>query len=268
VNVDAYSIWTDCQKLREQAPLIHNITNSVVQEFTANALLALGASPIMSDAAAEVESLIGAAAALNLNTGTPTDFSMAGMRAAYAAALRLNKPIVLDPVAVGATELRTNLVTELLALGSPRVVRGNAAEIAALAGEKWSGKGVDSEQMDNLGEIASRLAETLRCVVVATGAVDYFATSDRVVVMRNGHPLLTRITGSGCVASALVAAFLAVREDTLLAATHALAVMNLAGELAAQDIRTGGPGSFRVNFIDAFGRLEPDLIAARLHVEG
>jgi hydroxyethylthiazole kinase len=257
IEVSAYSIWADLQKIRATNPLVHNITNSVVQDFTANALLALGASPIMSDAIDETAELVAISNALNINIGTPNSYSIEAMLKAMGTAQELGKPIALDPVAVGATQLRRTLIEDLLRSGTPTIIRGNLAEISVLAGMEWEGKGVDSNaDLEEAGEIVRRAARHLGCGVVGTGRIDYTSDGERLFSIANGHPLMTRVTGMGCVATSIIAAFLAVQPIPLMAAVHAMAFVGVAGEWAAERAQNEGTGTFRTKFLDSFARLE------------
>jgi hydroxyethylthiazole kinase len=265
MDITPERIWADFRTLREMTPLVLSLTNSVVREFTANALLALGASPIMSDAFEEITELVGVASALNLNIGTPTPRSDEAMALAAAAAKAKGIPIALDPVAVGATQMRRKLVDRLLSIAIPTVIRGNQAEIAALAGLSSDARGVDAVgNLEQAPAVVCQLAKQIGTIVVASGATDYISDGDTVIAIDNGHPLMPRTTGSGCVATALIAAFLSVSSPAISAAVSAMVVMNLAGELAADHSRTDGPGSFRVRFLDAFDRLEPEYMERRM----
>lgn len=257
IEISAYSIWEDLQRIRSTNPLVYNITNSVVQDFTANALLALGASPIMSDSIDETEELVTVSNALNINIGTPNSDSIAAMLKAISAARGLGKPVALDPVAIGATNLRRKLIEDLLRSGTPTIVRGNLAEISVFAGMEWGGKGVDAGvDLQDPGEIVRKAARKIGCGVVGTGKTDYASDGERIFSIANGHSLMTRVTGMGCVATSLVAAFLAVQPIPLVAAVHAMAFIGIAGEWAAEQARTEGAGTFRVKFLDSFDRLE------------
>jgi hydroxyethylthiazole kinase len=267
MDITADRIWSDFRILRETTPLVLSLTNSVVREFTANALLSLGASPIMSDAFEEIAELVGISSSLNLNIGTPTPRSAEAMALAARAAKAKTIPIALDPVAVGATQLRWKLVERLLSIATPAVIRGNQAEIAALAGIRSIARGVDAvEALEGAASMVRKLAKRLGTVIVASGATDYLSDGEIVVAIDNGHPFMSRTTGSGCVATAVIAAFLPISSSPLAAAVSAMIVMNMAGEFAADHSRTDGPGSFRVHFLDAFDKLEPDLIEARMKV--
>jgi hydroxyethylthiazole kinase len=264
VKISGYSVWADRDKIRSANPLIHNITNSVVQDFTANALLALGASPIMSDCAEEIEELVAVSSAVNINIGTPNAQSAEAMRKAISAAHKRGKPVALDPVAVGATKMRRTLVEEILGSGAPAVIRGNLAEISVFAGMEWAGKGVDAgTEPTEPGDIVRQAARKIGCVAVGTGKIDYASDGSLLFSLANGHPLMTRVTGMGCVATSIVAAFLAVQPVPLIAAIHAMAFVDIAGEWAAERAEADGPGTFRVKFLDSFDRLTAkDLDAA------
>jgi hydroxyethylthiazole kinase len=267
MHITPDSIWADFRTLRQTTPLVLSLTNSVVREFTANALLALGASPIMSDAFEEISELVGVAGALNLNIGTPTPRSAEAMALAAAAAKARGIPIALDPVAVGATQMRRKLVDRLLSIATPTVIRGNQAEIAALTGLSSGARGVDAVgNLDQTPTIVRQLAKQTGSIAVASGATDYLSDGKTLVAIENGHPLMARTTGSGCVATAVIAAFLPVSSSPLSAAISAMVVMDLAGELAADHSRTEGPGSFRVRFLDAFDKLDPEHIESRMRL--
>ena len=259
------SIWTDVERIRAQAPLIHNITNFVVMNNTANALLALGASPAMVHAPEEVEDFVSISNALVVNIGTLDATFIAGMRLAMRQARALGKPIVFDPVGVGATTYRNQVSEELLALAAPNIIRGNASEIMALAGLNAQTKGVDSLYgSDAAIDAARRLSSAWGSVVVISGEKDYIIQGNRTAIITNGHPLMTKVTGMGCTATALTGAFAAVNADYFLAATHAMAVMGIAGELAVN--KKPSPGSLQVNFLDALYELTETTIIDRLQL--
>jgi len=248
------SLWNDLERIRAQAPLVQNITNFVVMNNTANALLALGASPAMVHAAEEASDFVSISNALVVNIGTLDAPFVAGMRHAMRRAKDLGKPIVFDPVGVGATPFRNDVSRELLALATPDIIRGNASEIMALAGLDAQTKGVDSTQGSASALDSGRqLSRELGCVVVISGADDYIIRHDETAVVSNGHPLMTKVTGMGCTATALTGAFAAVKPDYFRAALHAIAVMGICGELAARI--HPAPGSLQVNFLNALYEL-------------
>ena len=235
--------------VRTQSPLVHNITNYVVMNNSANALLAIGASPVMAHWVSEMEEMTAIAGALVLNIGTLDDKWIDGMMTAGKAAMRRGTPIVLDPVGVGATSQRTEAAMKIIEQCRPTIIRGNASEIMALVDASVKSKGVDSSaSSDDALESAKRLAVDTGSVVVISGATDYITNGTDVYTVEGGNPIMTTVTGMGCTSTAIVGAFAAVVEDPMVAATAAMAVMSLAGERAAEYSR--GNGSMQVNFLD------------------
>lgn len=238
------------KKLRAKKPLIHNITNFVVMNYTANALLACGASPVMAHAAEEVEEMVSLAGALVLNIGTLTPQWVEAMLRAGKKANELKVPIVLDPVGSGATRLRTESAKRLARELSIQVVRGNASEVLSLATQEARTKGVDSvHAVEEAGEAAIALAKELKTTLAITGKVDLITDGKRILKVHNGHALMGMVTGTGCTATVNIGAFLAVDPDPVEAATTALAYFGLAGEKAAAHTKT--PGSFQIALLDA-----------------
>ncbi len=254
-NLPLARVAAELARVRQIAPLVHVLTNEVVQEITANVLLALGASPAMIVAEQEVEPFAGMAGAVLINVGTLYPERHEVMRRAAVAALANGTPWTLDPVAVGVLDYRTAACKALLNQG-PAAIRGNASEILSLAGAAGAGKGVDStaDATDAI-EAAVRLARTTGAVVAVTGATDYVTDGATTWALPWGHPMMTRVVGTGCALSAAVAAFTAGAEDRLSAVAAACAVMGLAGERAAAASR--GPGSFGPAFLDEIYLLEP-----------
>lgn len=263
---DAAAIAEDLRAVRERAPLVHNVTNLVVMQQTANALLALGASPIMAHAEGELDELLGFAAALVLNIGTLDPPWVAAMERALACAAARSLPVVLDPVGAGASRLRTDTALRLLRQGGVTLLRGNASEILALAGAAGATKGVDSTHAADAARDAARaLARTYGCAVAVSGSVDHCIDRTREVRVANGVALMTRVTGMGCTASALCGAFAAVQPDPLRAAVDAMAVMGVAGEMAYGAAQ--GPGSLATGFFDALYRIDRAELDRRLRIE-
>ncbi|MDR1625522.1 MAG: hydroxyethylthiazole kinase [Spirochaetia bacterium] len=261
--ISAQSVWEDLVKIRERSPLVHNITNFVVMNNTANALLAIGASPVMAHAGEEVEEIAGACGALVVNIGTLNPQWVGAMEKAMLKAREGGVPIVLDPVGAGATSYRLDTVRGLLAAAVPQIIRGNASEISALVSAGTTMKGVDSSlSSDSACGAAKTLSAMHGCVVSLSGETDYIVQGGRLECVRNGHPLMPRVTGLGCTASALSAAFAAVNGEAFAAAAHAMAVMGIAGEIAAREAK--GPGSFQVHFLDALYRLREEDIGSLL----
>jgi hydroxyethylthiazole kinase len=260
------AVFEDLQRIRAAAPLVHNITNYVVMNTTANALLCLGASPVMAHAAEEVEEMTALAAALVINLGTLSTPWIDSMLRAGRKAVERNLPLVLDPVGAGATRFRTETAAMLLQEAPPTIVRGNASEILALGQAAQATKGVDAtHRAEQALDTARALAERIGCVVVVSGATDLVVSREGIVRILNGHPMMARVTGLGCTASALVAAFAAVNPHPWRAAAHAMAVMGIAGELAAE--RAAGPGSLQMHFLDALYGLAESGIDRRLRME-
>ena len=251
------------RRLRETRPLVHQITNYVVMNETANATLAIGALPVMAHAPEEVEEMVGLAGALVLNIGTLSSSWIDAMLLAGRAANVAGVPVVLDPVGVGATRYRTDTAKRILDEVDVAVLRGNAGEIATLAGVDAEVRGVESiGAAGPAAEVARGAASTLGVVAAVTGSVDHVSNGTRVVAVENGHPLLASITGTGCMSTAITGAFLAVRADEpLAAAAEALAAFGVAGENAAPGAK--GPGSFHVNLYDALAALDPAQLDER-----
>jgi len=263
--IDAGSVARTLAAIREKRPLVHNITNLVVTNTTANALLALGASPAMVHCPDEVEEFTAISGALVVNVGTIDPTQAAAMRLATRAAQAASVPWILDPVAVGVLRYRTELARDLLQ-HRPAVIRGNASEVIGLEGAPaGGGHGVDATASSQAARpAAERLARATGVVVAVTGAVDYVSDGKRTVAVHNGHAMMTRVTGLGCTATALIGACLAVQPDRLAAAVHGLAFIGVAGEIAAE--RARGPGSLQLELYDALYRLDEATLAERLNL--
>jgi hydroxyethylthiazole kinase len=250
---------SNLKRVREEKPLVHNITNYVVMNSTANALLAMGASPVMAHAPNEVEEMVAIAGALVLNIGTLDDAWVAAMVRAASRAAALGKPIVLDPVGAGATRLRTVSAKALIAEATPAVIRGNASEVLALGDDAFDTRGVDAvHSVADAAEAAAGLARELGTVLAITGPEDLVTDGKRTVRVANGHSLMGAVTGTGCTATALTGAFLAVDDDPLSAAATALGYYGLAGETAA--VHAAAPGSYAVALIDALYTTRPETL--------
>jgi len=253
------------KKIRSDKPLIHNITNFVVMNTTANVLLACGASPVMAHADNEVEEMVDLAGALVLNIGTLTDAWVITMIKAGRRASSQGKPIVLDPVGAGVSALRTNAARAILFQTWVSVVRGNPSEILSLSGQDGAGKGVDATRtVADAADEAGRLARELGTTLALTGATDLVTDGRRALLVEGGHALMPLVTGTGCSASALVGAFLSVDNDPLTAAATALAYFGVAGEIAGA--RATGPGAFAVHLLDALYCLTPEELEARCRI--
>jgi hydroxyethylthiazole kinase len=267
MQVSAAHIWSAIQEIREKSPVIHNITNFVVMNNTANALLALGASPVMAHAEEEVEEMVNIASALVINIGTLSRYWIPSMIRAVQRAHQKNIPIVLDPVGAGATTYRTRTSLELLDMAPITIIRGNASEIMSLVNNEGKTKGVDSSALsEDALDAAQRLYDTYGSVVCVSGKTDYILSGSGIAKVQNGHIMMSKVTGLGCTASAICGAFAAVNRDFALATVGAMAAMGIAGELAA--VNSSGPGSMQVNFLDALYRLSEESITKHLSIEG
>jgi hydroxyethylthiazole kinase len=242
---------TNLREVRERKPLVHNITNYVVMNTTANALLACGASPVMAHAVEEVEEMVSMAGALVINIGTLSTPWIESMMIAGIKANALQIPVILDPVGSGATQLRTQTAKRLIREITFSVIRGNASEILSLGPEgSEATKGVDSvHTVDQASRAAMDLAKELDTTLAITGVEDWITDGKTITRVLNGHTMMARITGTGCMATAIIGAFLAVTPDSLEAAATALAYFGLAGEKAST--RSFGPGSFQPALLDA-----------------
>ena len=252
--------------IRERKPLVHQITNYVVMNETANATLALGALPVMAHAVEEVEEMAGNASALVLNIGTLSERWIEAMLLAGRAATARGIPIVLDPVGAGATRYRTETARRILDAVRVTVLRGNAGEVATLVGAEAEVRGVESMAVGvEPAELAREAARRLGVIASVTGPVDHVSDGERVLAVANGHELLAAVTGTGCMSSALTGCFLAVEsEHPLEAAAEALAAFGVAAEDAAASAQ--GPGTFHVHLYDALYALDPDTLDARTRI--
>lgn len=246
-------------KVRGANPLVHNITNVVVTNFTANGLLSLGASPVMAYAAEEVADMAKIAGALVLNIGTLNSTVIESMMIAGKAANEHQVPVIFDPVGAGATAFRTETSRRILNEVQISVIRGNAAEIANVAGFGWEIKGVDAGQTDgNTVELAILTAKKLKTVVVITGKDDVISDGETTYVVHNGHPILTKVTGTGCLLTSVIGAFAAIEKNLIMAAVSALTFYGVAAELAAQKTEGKGPGSFQIEFLNQLSLVAGD----------
>jgi hydroxyethylthiazole kinase len=258
---------TSLRAIRERRPLVHQITNYVVMNETANATLALGALPVMAHAREEVEEMVGLAGALAINIGTLSPPWVEAMVAAGRAANEHGVPVVLDPVGAGATRYRTETSRRILDEVDVAVLRGNAGEVATLVGVQAEVRGVESMAAggDPAG-LAREAARTLGVVAAVTGPVDHISDGERGLAVANGHELLGSVTGTGCMATALTGCFLAVRpDDPVAAAAEALAAFGVAAEDAAGEAR--GPGTFHAALYDALAGLDPETLDERARIE-
>lgn len=242
-------IWDNIQKVKAISPLVHNITNYVVMNSSANALLAIGASPVMAHSEDEVKDMVKIASVLVINIGTLSNKWVKAMKIALQEANKLNKPVVFDPVGAGATLYRTETVKKLLHAGHMSIIRGNASEIMAILSAEQQTKGVDStESAVNAVESAKVLNQRYKSVICISGETDYIISASEIAQIHNGHELMSRVTGMGCTATALIGAFAGIQDNYFEAAASGMALMGVAGELAFSSSK--GPGSLQMHFYD------------------
>ena len=261
INMDSLSQKAsgNLAALRGNKPLIHNITNYVVMNYTANALLAMGASPVMAHAHNEVEEMVSFAGALVLNIGTLTDDWIKSMIMAGRKASEQKIPIILDPVGSGATTLRTDSAKKIIEQTNIDVIRGNASEILSLRHNESKTKGVDSiHSVEDATETAKILARELKTILAITGPVDLVTNGEIVLHVSNGHPLMGYVTGTGCAATVTIGAFLAIDENPVSATATALAFFGLAGEVAGE--KASEPGSFMIEMVNALYSISPEQL--------
>ena len=244
-----------------EKPLIHHITNEVTINDCANATLAIGASPVMASSIHEAADMVQLANALVLNFGTIREETFQAMLLAGKKANELNIPIIWDPVGVGATPFRTNKAFDLLEEIKIQVIRGNASEIYRLIGGKSMTRGVDSSELTISQEsLAKEAAQTFHCTVVVSGAQDAISDGERTATIDNGHLLLTKVTGTGCMASSLIGCFAGITKDYFAAGVAGMSTMSLAGELAAKQLQpTEGTGTYRTRIIDQISLMNEEI---------
>ena len=270
-NLSSSDIWSDILAVRTGAPLVHSITNLVVMNLNANVLLAVGASPVMAHAHEEVADMVGIAQSLVVNIGTLDPYWIESMRLAMVAAGRRGIPVVFDPVGAGATPYRNASIELLLNTALPTVIRGNGSEIMSVAGDSMQTRGVDSTAAAN-DAIAAALALVQRTqgVVCVSGQTDHILDAKhRWAQLSNGHEWMTRITGVGCSATALIGAFCAVQPDAWRATVSAMALMGVVGEVAAEKsvVRRQGVGNMQVTMLDELQLLDQATFEARLQLK-
>jgi hydroxyethylthiazole kinase len=259
-------IWKEVLSVRSNSPLVHSITNYVVMNNTANALLAVGASPVMAHAHEEVEEMVKISAALVINIGTLDEYWFGSMQLAIARAEQLNKPWILDPVGAGATSYRNQVLKKLSSGSKPAVIRGNSSEIMALSNINIKTKGVDSTHASEEAlNAALSLNRAMGSVVCISGEKDLIVHDNKIVSLSNGSALMASVTGLGCTATALIGAFCAVCPDYFLATTAAMSLLGIAGEIAAE--QAAGPGSLQVKLLDTLYSITENQFLQRLNIQ-
>jgi len=267
-KLSAAQVWSDIEAVRAKSPLVHSITNFVVMNFNANVLLAAGASPVMAHAHEEVADMAGIAQALVLNIGTLEPYWIDSMQQALVIASGRGIPVVLDPVGAGATAYRDDSIARLLAQANPTVIRGNASEIMRVAGLAVQTKGVDSSaSASDAVDAAKALAARTGGVVCVSGQIDQIVDAQgRWARIANGHSWMTKITGVGCSVTALIGAFCVVQPDAWRATVSAMALMALAGEIAAAQVqaRGQGVGSMQSAMLDVLQLIDQPTVEQQL----
>lgn len=254
------------ERVRAEKPVVHHLTNWVTIYDCANIVKVFGASPVMSHAAEEVAEMASIASSLVLNIGTLTSDLVRSMKLAAIAANRKKIPVVLDICGAGATKFRDDMCFEILDQAEVDIIKGNASEIARIAGEEVQTKGVDATSVDkNLREVAEGLARKRECTVVVTGKEDIVADENRVVLVKNGHPMMAGIVGTGCMAASVIGTFAAVEEDLVAASVAGLICYEIAAEIAAQEAR--GPGSFKEKLYDVVFNLDARTVNRMQRIE-
>ncbi len=266
------------QNVSSNCPLVHNITNYVTVNDVANVVLACGASPIMADDIAEVEEITAICSSLNINIGTLNSRTIGSMIAAGKKANELNHPTVLDPVGIGASALRNGTAFELLDNIKFSVIRGNCSEIKNVYGKTAATKGVDVNVNDKITEdnykdfaaLAKALSEKTGAVIALSGAIDIIADSKKAYAIRNGNALMSKITGTGCMLSGLIGAYIGANPDNILDATAAaVCIMGLAGEIAYDKIKkqNAGTSSYRTFIIDSISNMTYEILKGGAKIE-
>lgn len=259
-------LWEHIKTVRKKSPLVHNITNFVVMNNTANALLAVGASPVMAHAHSEVKDMVAIANSLVINIGTLDEYWAKSMLIAALTANKLQKPWILDPVGAGANHYRNEILQQLLAF-RPTVIRGNASEIMALAKvSSTATKGVDSTAESSDAIVAAQLlVKDFNTIVCISGETDYIINNQQTIQIQNGHEMMTKVTGLGCSATALIGSFIGVTEKKTEAAAAAIALLSIAGQLAAE--KSIGPGSLQVNLLDNLYTIDEAIFSKHLKIK-
>jgi hydroxyethylthiazole kinase len=263
IKIDAYNLL---KKIRQEKPVIHHLTNWVTIYDCANVVKVLGASPVMAHAKEEVAEMAKIASSLVLNIGTLTVDFVEAMKIAARSANEKGIPVILDACGAGATRLRDDKCSELLNETRIDIIKGNASEIARIAGENVRTKGVDANKVDkNLVQLAKKLSQERKCTVVITGKEDIITDGKKVYLVKNGHPMMTHIVGTGCMSTSVVGTFAAVEKDLALASVAALACFGIVAECAAKD--SSGAGNFKERIFDRLYNLDKATIDKMQRVE-
>ncbi len=263
IKIDAYSLL---RKIKTDKPVVHHLTNWVTIYDCANVVKVLGGSPVMAHAQEEVSEMTGIASSLVLNIGTLTFEFVEAMKSAAKSANKKGIPVILDVCGAGATQLRDKKALELLNKTKINIIKGNVSEIARISGNKVRTRGVDAGEVDkDLIELARNLAKKRKCAVVITGREDIVTDGKRLCIIKNGHPLMANIVGTGCMASSVIGTFIAVERDLVYASASGLICFEIAAECAAK--KASGPGTFKEHLFDCLYHLDKKVINSKQRVE-
>lgn len=259
------------EKVREGAPLVHHITNYVTVNDCANITLGIGASPVMADDINEVEDMTSIASSLVINIGTLNSRTVECMLKAGKKANELGIPVILDPVGAGATPYRTKVAKTIMDNIELAVIRGNLSEIKTLYGINTKTRGVDSldytsikDELEKAKLLAKEFSKRVGSIIAITGAVDIVTDGNIIYTVENGHKIMSKITGAGCMCSSLIGSYLGTHEDNLLAALSGVVSMAISGELAYESLKEGeGTGTFKVRLMDNIYNLSKEVIEKR-----
>jgi hydroxyethylthiazole kinase len=255
------------ERLRKQKPLIHHITNEVTIDDCANATLCTGALPVMTHAVDEVEEMVAASDALVINIGTPVPEQIEAMILAGKKATELNIPVILDPVGIGATQLRTEIIERLAENVNISVIKGNKGEISVLANMGGKVKGVESiGEYKEIHKACRIVSEKYNCVAIASGVIDIITDSRDIYEVNNGHTMLGHVVGTGCMSSSVLGAFAALKENITMSSVTALAFFGTAGQIAAERDDVKGPGTFKAAFFDELYNMTDEKLKKYLDV--
>ncbi len=255
--------------VREMSPLVHNMTNYVTVNDVANAVLAIGASPIMADAIEETVDITAISSSLVINIGTLNSRTVASMIASGTVANEIGVPVVFDPVGAGASRFRNETTEAILSQVQISILRGNLSEVSFVAGLEVATRGVDVADADARNDaiaVAQDVAHRYNCVVVITGPVDVVSDGIRTATIANGTPLLSKITGTGCMSTAVIGAFAGACEDRFIAALTGIACAGIAGDIAQECAGEKGTGSFHSALIDAYSKIDAATVATRARI--
>ncbi|MFC7393892.1 hydroxyethylthiazole kinase [Scopulibacillus cellulosilyticus] len=257
-------------KIKDKQPLVHHITNSVTINDCANATLALGGRPVMADSSNEAAEMAAQSSSLVINIGTLAEETVESMLKAGKAANEKGIPVIFDPVGVGATAFRSDSAKKILANVDCSIICGNMSEIRTLAGLPSSGQGVDSgDSMEGAEALAKKLASELKATIAITGAIDVVSDGEHTVRIQNGHPMLAKLTGTGCMTNSLIGVYAGTDNKPFEAAAAGILTMGLAGETAHQNLRANeGTGMFRVRLFDAFSTLTVEDLKKGARING